>query len=171
MFIDEADILVKAGDGGDGCIGFRREKHVPRGGPNGGDGGRGGSIYLLADPQIATLLDMTQRSTYRAQRGEHGHGKLNTGKSGEDIIIRVPAGTVVRDADHGNILRDLAAPGDRLCVARGGRGGHGNAHYATSTDQTPRYAEDGFPGEERRLHLELKLIADEIGRASWRERV
>ncbi len=160
MFIDEADILVKAGDGGDGCVGFRREKHVPRGGPNGGEGGRGGSIFMLADEQITTLLDMTQRSTYRAASGHRGQGHLRSGKSGDDVIIRVPVGTIVRDGDRGHVLRDLKTPGERICVARGGRGGHGNAWFASATDQTPRVAESGLPGDARRLHLELKLIAD-----------
>ena len=160
MFIDEADISVKAGDGGDGCLSFRREKHVPRGGPDGGDGGRGGSIYICADEQIATLLDMTQRARYVAENGRPGSGKLRRGKSGEDLTIRVPAGTIIRDRDRGNVLRDLKKPGERLCVARGGRGGHGNKFFASAVNQTPRYAEEGTPGQERRLHLELKLIAD-----------
>ncbi len=160
MFIDEAEIEVKAGDGGRGCISFRREKHVPRGGPSGGEGGRGGSIYLLADEQITTLLDMTQRSTYRAASGRGGSGHKRTGKSGDDLVIRVPVGTIVKDAERGHVLRDMTAPGERLCVARGGRGGHGNAWYATAIDQTPRIAEEGEPGEHRRLALELKLIAD-----------
>jgi len=160
MFIDEAKIVVKAGDGGNGCVSFRREKHVPRGGPNGGDGGRGGSIHLRTDTQITTLLDMTQRARYVAENGRPGSGKLRSGKSGEDIIIRVPVGTIVRDALRGNILRDLNKPGQQICVARGGRGGHGNKFFANAVDQTPRHAEEGHPGEERTLHLELKLIAD-----------
>ncbi|HUV39010.1 MAG TPA: GTPase ObgE [Planctomycetota bacterium] len=160
MFIDEAEIEVEAGRGGDGCVSFRREKHVPRGGPNGGDGGRGGSIFLRADEQIGTLLDMTQRARYVAESGRAGSGKRHTGKSGEDVIIRVPVGTIVRDADRGNVLRDLDTPGQEICVARGGRGGHGNKFFATATEQTPRHAEEGEPGQRRRLHLELKLIAD-----------
>ena len=160
MFIDEVTITLKAGDGGDGCVSLRREAHVPRGGPNGGDGGRGGSIYLLADVQITTLLDMTQRSTWRAHDGRNGMGKLMHGKSAEDIDIHVPVGTIVRDAARGHVLRDMVTPGERLCVARGGRGGHGNAWFATAIDRTPRHAEEGEAGEERKLHLELKLIAD-----------
>jgi GTP-binding protein len=160
MFIDEAVISVKGGDGGRGCVSFRREKYVPRGGPNGGDGGRGGSIWLLADTQVYTLLDMSQRATYVAKRGQMGQGHLRHGKSAEDIVIGVPVGTIVRDRDRGNVLRDMTVPGERICVARGGRGGHGNRFFTTSTDQAPRRAEDGQKGEERRLQLELKLIAD-----------
>jgi len=160
MFIDEAEIFVKAGSGGNGCVSFRREKHVPRGGPNGGDGGSGGSVYIVADEQIATLLDVTQRARYVAPDGRPGQGKLRHGKSGEDFLIRLPVGTIVRDRDRGNVLRDLSEAGMRLCVARGGRGGHGNKFFASSTDRTPRRAEEGQDGEERWLRLELKLIAD-----------
>jgi GTP-binding protein len=160
MFIDEAEILVKAGSGGNGCVSLRREKHVPRGGPDGGDGGNGGSVTIVADEQIATLLDVTQRARYVAKSGKPGSGKQRHGKSGEELVIRLPVGTIVRDRDRGNVLRDLAEPGMRLCVARGGRGGHGNKFFATSTDRTPRRAEEGQPGEERWLRLELKLIAD-----------
>ena len=160
VFIDEAEILVKAGDGGDGCVSFRREKHVPRGGPDGGDGGRGGNISMRADEQITTLLDMTQRARYIAQDGRPGSGKRRHGKSGQDIVILVPAGTIVRDSNRGNVLRDLTRPGEEVCVVRGGRGGRGNKAFAGPTNQTPRHAEEGKPGQERLLHLELKLIAD-----------
>ena len=160
MFIDEANIFVKAGDGGNGCVSFRREKHVPRGGPNGGNGGRGGSVIIRTDEQMATLLDMTQRARYLGENGRPGSGKRRQGKSGEDVVIRVPAGTIIRDRDRGNVLRDLTRPGEEVRVARGGRGGRGNKAFATATDQTPRHAEEGKPGEERWLQLELKLIAD-----------
>ncbi len=160
MFIDEATITVQAGDGGKGCISFRHEAHVPRGGPNGGDGGRGGSIYLLADVNIATLMDMAQRVTWKASDGRGGMGKKFHGRSGEDLVIHVPVGTIVRDADHGHVLRDMTEPGEKLCIAKGGRGGRGNTKFASSTDQTPRHAEPGTPGESRRIRLELKLMAD-----------
>lgn len=160
MFIDEADIYVRGGRGGDGCVSFRREKHVPRGGPDGGDGGDGGSVIIRADEQLTTLLDMTQRARYLAGNGRPGSGKRRSGKSGEDVVIRIPVGTILRDRDRGNILRDLTEPGEEVRVARGGRGGHGNKYFATAIDQTPRYAEEGRPGGERWLHLELKLIAD-----------
>jgi len=160
MFIDEAEIFVKAGDGGDGCVSFRREKHVPRGGPDGGDGGRGGSILIRADEQITTLLDMTQRARYIAASGRPGSGKRRHGKSGDDVVILVPVGTIVRDRDRGNVLRDFTRHGEELYVVRGGRGGRGNKALAGPLNQTPREAEEGEPGGERWLHLELKLIAD-----------
>lgn len=160
MFIDEATIQVKAGDGGAGCVAFRREKHVPRGGPSGGDGGAGGSIYLLADHSIATLMDVTQRARHEAKNGHRGSGHLRSGKSAPDIIIRLPVGTIVHDVDRAVILKDMVKDGERLCVARGGRGGHGNKHFATAINQTPRVAEPGGSGQERTLHLELKLVAD-----------
>jgi len=160
MFIDDADIYIKAGNGGNGCVSFRREKFVPRGGPDGGDGGRGGSVHVVADGQIHTLLDMTHRARYIADNGRPGSGKKRYGKSGRDVDIRVPVGTIVRDRDRGNVLRDMVEPGQRICVARGGKGGRGNRRFATSTNQAPHYAEEGEQGQERRLHLELKLIAD-----------
>jgi GTP-binding protein len=160
MFIDESDMFVKGGSGGNGCVSFRREKHVPRGGPNGGNGGNGGSVYIVADEQVATLLDVTQRARYIGTNGKPGQGSNRHGKSGEDMVIHLPAGTIVRDRDRGNVLRDLTEVGVRLCVARGGRGGHGNKHFATSTDRAPRRAEEGQDGEARWLRLELKLIAD-----------
>ena len=160
MFFDEAKIYVKGGDGGNGCVAFRREKHVPFGGPSGGDGGAGGNVYLVASPHRNTLLHFKRRVHFKAGRGQHGRGKNQTGRRGEDVIIEVPLGTVVRDAETGALLADLTEPGQRVCVARGGRGGRGNAAFATSTNQAPRLSEKGEPGEERWLHLELKLIAD-----------
>jgi len=160
MFIDEARILVKAGDGGHGCCSFRREKYVPRGGPNGGDGGHGGSIILQADPQLHTLIDLTYQQQYRARRGAHGEGKDCYGRSGADRLIAVPVGTMVYDADSGDLIADLAVPGQTLVAAKGGRGGRGNAHFATPTHRAPRRADPGEPGEERTLRLELKLLAD-----------
>ncbi|RLC75802.1 MAG: GTPase ObgE [Chloroflexi bacterium] len=160
MFFDEAKIYVKGGDGGNGCVSFRREKFVPFGGPNGGDGGRGGHIYLVVDPHLNTLVNFKKRSHFKAGRGQHGRGKNQTGKSGEDLYIPVPPGTVVRDAETGELIADLVEPGQKVLVARGGRGGRGNAAFATPTNQAPRFAEKGEPGEERWLYLELKLIAD-----------
>lgn len=159
MFIDEAKIVVKAGDGGHGCCSFRREKYVPKGGPNGGDGGHGGSIILKADPQLHTLIDLTYQQLYHARRGAHGEGKDCYGRSGDDRMIAVPVGTMVYDADSGELIADLAAPGQTLVAAKGGRGGRGNAHFATPTHRAPRRADPGEPGEERRLRLELKLLA------------
>jgi GTP-binding protein len=159
MFIDEAKILVKAGDGGHGCCSFRREKYVPKGGPNGGDGGHGGNIILQADPQLHTLIDLTYQQLYRARRGAHGEGKDCYGRSGADRVIAVPVGTMVYDADSGDLIADLAVPGQSLVVAKGGRGGRGNAHFATPTHRAPRRADPGEPGQERRLRLELKLLA------------
>ncbi|MFZ5874953.1 MAG: GTPase ObgE [Nitrospirota bacterium] len=160
MFVDYLSIHVKAGDGGNGCVSFRREAFVPRGGPNGGDGGHGGSVILRADPQLHTLLDLRYRRLYQAQRGEHGRGKDQSGKRGEDLIVRVPVGTLVRDAEQGEVLADLTAADQELVVARGGRGGRGNQHFATPTRQAPTFAEPGGTGEERSLTLELKLLAD-----------
>ncbi len=160
MLIDQAVINAYAGDGGNGCLSFRREKYVPRGGPDGGDGGRGGDVLLIADPQLSTLLDYHYRQHYRAERGQHGGGKKKTGASGEDLVLRVPPGTGVKDSDSGEVLGELLQPGDRLVVARGGRGGRGNAAFASPTNQAPREHEPGQVGEERRIELELKLIAD-----------
>ena len=159
MFLDEATIWVKAGDGGRGAVSFRREKYVPRGGPDGGDGGRGGSVILLADPSKSTLLDFRYRRHFRAERGGNGEGGRRHGKAGEDLIIPVPPGTLVRGLD-GELIADLDAPGKQVVVALGGRGGLGNVHFATPTYRTPRIAQKGEPGEERWIRLELRLIAD-----------
>lgn len=160
MLIDQADIQVRGGKGGDGLITFRREKYVPRGGPSGGDGGNGGSVLLRADPRLRTLLDFTYKSIYSAEHGESGGAKQMTGKRGTDLFVRVPLGTVVYDPESGERLADLVRPGQTLLVARGGKGGRGNIHFATSTRQAPRIRERGLPGEERRLRLELQLLAD-----------
>ena len=160
MFVDEVDVFVKGGDGGAGCVSFRREKFVPRGGPDGGDGGDGGSVVLDADPSITTLLDFHYQRHYYAQRGLHGKGANRHGKSGEDIVLRVPLGTVVSDRDTGERLGDLTAPGQGLIVARGARGGRGNARFVSSTNRAPRRADLGRAGDERWMHMELKLLAD-----------
>ena len=160
MFIDEVLIDVKAGDGGNGCLAFRREKFVPRGGPSGGDGGRGGDVVLFASEHYNTLLHLRFNPEHRAERGRHGEGSNRTGHDGASIERPVPVGTVVRDATSGEILHDFTTPEERFLVARGGRGGRGNARFATSTHQAPREHEPGKPGEERRLRLELKLLAD-----------
>jgi GTP-binding protein len=160
MFIDLARIRVKGGAGGAGAVAFRREKGVPRGGPAGGNGGRGGDVVLVADPQLSTLLDYSYREHYAAGRAGHGEGSNRTGADGDDLELPVPLGTVVKDAETGERIGELLEAGDRLVVARGGRGGRGNASYATSTHQTPREWEPGEWGEERRIELELKLIAD-----------
>jgi GTP-binding protein len=159
-FVDEAVIHVKAGNGGNGCVAFRREKFVPRGGPAGGDGGRGGHVILLADPSVKTLVDLHLQRTYKAENGQHGQGSNKHGADGKDLVIRVPVGTVVYDAETGELIADLVKVGQRVIVARGGRGGRGNAAFATPTRQTPVFAELGEPGEERTLRLELKLLAD-----------
>ncbi len=160
MFVDEVLVFVKAGDGGRGCISFRREKYVPRGGPDGGDGGHGGSVILEADPGLTTLLDFRYRRHYAAAGGEHGMGSNKHGATALDLVLRVPVGTVVRERDTGLLLGELTRNGQRLVVARAGRGGRGNAHFATSTQRAPRIAEPGGSGEERWLSLELKLLAD-----------
>jgi len=160
MFIDFARVRVKGGAGGAGAVAFRRESGVPRGGPAGGNGGRGGDVTLLADAQLTTLLDYSYRENYAAGRAGHGEGSNKTGADGDDLELPVPLGTVVKDAETGERLGELLIPGDRLVVARGGRGGRGNASYATSTHQTPREWEPGEWGAERRIELELKLIAD-----------
>jgi len=160
MFLDEAFIQVKGGDGGHGCVSFRREKYVPRGGPDGGDGGRGGDVSLVADPAVDTLYEFTFHHRIAASNGRHGSGANKTGASGEPVEVRVPVGTLVYDADTGLLLRDLDQPGARIIVAAGGKGGRGNRHFATATDRAPRQAERGEPGQERKLRLELKLLAD-----------
>ena len=160
MFIDEARILVKAGDGGNGCLAFRREKYVPRGGPSGGDGGRGGDVTLVADPHENTLLKFRFNPEHKAERGRHGEGSNCTGAEGRSLDVDVPVGTVVYDDATGERLHDFTTPGDRFLIARGGKGGRGNARFATSTHQAPTEHEPGRPGEEKRLRLELKLLAD-----------
>jgi GTPase len=160
MFLDEVTITVRAGDGGDGAATFRREAHVPRGGPDGGDGGRGGSVHLRVDPGDTMLRDYRFRHHFRAQSGGRGQGSKRHGKAGADLELAVPPGTVVRDAASGELIADLVAHGQRVMVARGGRGGLGNVHFATATHRTPRHAQKGEPGQERRLRLELRLIAD-----------
>jgi GTP-binding protein len=160
MLVDLARIQVVAGNGGNGCVSFRREKYVPKGGPDGGDGGRGGSVVLEVDPHVRTLLDCREQPLYRATSGRAGSGNNRTGKDGDDLVIRVPPGTVVRDAASAELLADLVTPGERWVAARGGRGGRGNARFATPTHQAPRRADSGTPGEERTVELELKLIAD-----------
>ncbi len=159
-FVDLVKIGVKAGDGGRGCVSFRREKYVPRGGPDGGDGGRGGHVILRASRELNTLLDLRYHHEYRAGRGEHGMGKNMHGRDGEDKVIPVPVGTIVRDENSGKVIADLDHEGQEGIVARGGRGGLGNAHFATSTHQAPKFAQPGESGEERSLALELKLLAD-----------
>ena len=160
MFIDEAVIQVKAGDGGNGCCAFRREKYVPRGGPSGGDGGRGGDVILVASQHENTLLRYRFNPEHRAGRGRHGEGSNRKGRDGASIELPVPVGTQVYDADTGRLLYDFTRPGERFLVARGGRGGRGNARFASPTNQAPTYCEPGEPGECKRLRLELKLLAD-----------
>src|SRR6266508_3264530 len=158
-YIDEGRVFVKAGAGGHGAVSFRREKYEPRGGPDGGDGGRGGSVYLRADPSVTTLWDLRHRRHIRAERGGSGGGRKKHGKKGADVVVNVPVGTVVVDEDQG-LLADLRAPGEEVMVAWGGRGGLGNTHFATPTNRAPRIAQRGEPGEERWLNLELKTLAD-----------
>jgi GTPase len=160
MLVDEAKIYVKAGDGGNGCVAFRREKYVPRGGPSGGDGGHGGSVYLEANPNDNTLLRYRYNREFKGERGRHGEGSNCTGVSGDEMILRVPLGTLVYDEQGGELLADLKTPGQRVLVAQGGKGGRGNQHFAKPWHQAPREKEEGQPGEERRLRLELKLLAD-----------
>ncbi len=160
LFVDQAEIFVRGGKGGDGCVSFRREKFVPKGGPDGGDGGDGGSVVLVAEAGIDTLLDLTGRHHYRADNGRPGQGANKTGRTAKDLRVSVPAGTLVYDADSGRLLKDLVEDQQEVVVARGGRGGRGNARFATSTHQVPRESEPGQKGHERTLRLELKLIAD-----------
>jgi GTP-binding protein len=160
MFIDEATIRVKAGDGGNGCVAFRREKYVPRGGPSGGDGGKGGDVIMESSERHNTLVHFRFNPEYKAERGRHGEGSNKTGREGGDVVLKVPVGTIVFDADSGEKAHDFSSADDRIVIARGGRGGRGNAQFKTSTHQAPREHEDGRPGEERTLRLELKLLAD-----------
>jgi len=160
VFIDEAKIRVKAGDGGNGCMAFRREKFVPRGGPSGGDGGKGGDVIMESSERHNTLVHFRFNPEYKAERGRHGEGSNKTGREGDDVVLKVPVGTIVYDELTGETVHDFSGPDDRVVIARGGRGGRGNARFATSVHQAPREHEQGFPGEERALRLELKLLAD-----------
>lgn len=160
MFIDHAKIFIKGGDGGNGCVAFRREKYVPMGGPAGGDGGRGGNVIFVADEGMSTLMDFQYRKHFKADRGQHGLGKNQHGARGDDMVVRVPAGTVVIDDDSGETIADLTAAGQEAVIARGGRGGRGNSRFATAIHKAPSMAENGEPGEERWIRLELKLLAD-----------
>jgi len=160
MFIDYVEIEINAGDGGHGCVAFHTEKFIPKGGPDGGDGGRGGSVIAVADRSLRTLQDFRYRRKYKAPKGQPGSGGLKTGKSGKDIELRLPVGTIIRDLESGELLYDLDEQDARFVLAKGGKGGHGNAYYKSPTNQAPRKAQDGFPGETRRVALELKLLAD-----------
>ncbi|HHV17490.1 MAG TPA: GTPase ObgE [Thermoanaerobacterales bacterium] len=160
MFVDRAKIYVKAGDGGNGVVAFRREKYVPRGGPSGGDGGRGGDVVLMVDSGLSTLMDFKYRVHYKAKRGEHGQGSNKFGRGAENLVINVPPGTVVKDAETGDVLADLVENGHSFVVAKGGRGGRGNARFTSPVHRAPDFAEKGEPGEERWIVLELKLLAD-----------
>ena len=160
MFIDQATVRVKAGDGGNGCIAFRREKFVPKGGPSGGDGGSGGSVWIVASKRLNTLYHLQFQREWKAGRGQHGMGSNCSGHDGDDVTIELPVGSVVRDKQTNDVIADLANDGERVLVAKGGRGGWGNQHFATATRQAPRFAQDGSPGEVRELFIELKLIAD-----------
>jgi GTPase len=160
MFIDEAIIRVKAGDGGNGCVAFRREKFVPRGGPSGGDGGKGGDVIMESSERHNTLVHFRFNPEHKAQRGRHGEGSNKTGREGEDVVLKVPVGTILYDNETGERVHDFSTPDETIIIARGGRGGRGNARFATSTHQAPRECEPGRPGEERAYRLELKLLAD-----------
>jgi GTP-binding protein len=160
MFVDRVIIFVRGGDGGNGCLSFRKEKYAPRGGPNGGDGGRGGDVVIRAQEGLSNLAHLSHQRHWRAERGEHGQGSDCFGRRGADLVIEVPPGTMIRDRDRGNVIRDLKRPGEEVVVARGGRGGHGNAHFKSATNRAPRQHEPGHPGEERWIVLELKVIAD-----------
>lgn len=177
-FIDQAKIFVKGGDGGKGCVSFRREKFIPRGGPDGGEGGHGGSVIIEANRHYGTLLDLKYRQHHVARRGEHGKGANRTGESSPDLVISVPVGTVIMAADDDTILADLAQPGARYTAAKGGMGGKGNAWFTSSTYQAPKFAQEGIPGEERWIRLELKLLAEvgiiglpNVGKSSFIARV
>lgn len=160
MFVDTAKIYIKAGNGGNGLVSFRREKYVPAGGPDGGDGGKGGDIIFEVDKDMSTLMDFRYRKVYKAKNGEDGRTAKSSGKDGEDLIIKVPPGSILKDAETGRIIADMVEPGQRFVAARGGKGGWGNVHFATSTRQAPKFAKSGQPGEEREIIIELKLLAD-----------
>ena len=159
-FIDEAKFFVKGGDGGNGCVSFRREKFVPKGGPDGGDGGAGGNVIIEAAKQLSSLIDFRYRSHFLAERGAHGMGKNKHGRNGADLVILVPLGSQVKDNETDEVIADLVTDGQNIVVAEGGKGGHGNTHFASSTNRTPRFAGRGKPGEERWLRIELKILAD-----------
>jgi GTP-binding protein len=160
MFFDVAEVYLKAGDGGNGTVSFRREKYIPNGGPDGGDGGNGGNIIFEVDMGLRTLVDFRYKRKYVAQNGERGGGKNCSGRSGQDLVVRVPLGTLVKDKETGRILADLSREGQEEIIVRGGKGGWGNQHFATPTRQAPNFARNGTPGEERMVVLELKLLAD-----------
>ncbi|MGB7621685.1 MAG: GTPase ObgE [Terriglobia bacterium] len=160
MFLDEAKIFVKGGGGGNGCLAFRREKFVPRGGPSGGDGGRGGNVFMESSERHNTLIHFRYNREFKAQRGRHGEGSNRHGADGEDVVLKVPVGTLLLEESTGEAMHDFTRPDERILVAAGGRGGYGNAHFATSTNRAPRRHDAGFPGEERHLRLQLKLLAD-----------
>ena len=160
MFVDYAEIEVWGGKGGNGCISFRREKYLPKGGPNGGDGGKGGDVTLKVEPDLSTLLDFHYKRIYKAGNGKHGEGKDRTGEGGKDLVVKVPPGTVVKDKESGEVLADLVSPEDLFIATKGGRGGKGNAHFKSPTNQAPRFAQPGENGETRKIVLELKLLAD-----------
>lgn len=160
MFIDYVEIEVFAGDGGHGCIAFRQEKYIPKGGPDGGDGGWGGDVIAIADSNLTTLLDFRYRKVYKADKGRFGSGGLRTGRSGDPIYLRIPVGTIIKDAETGETIADLDVAEMQVVLAKGGKGGHGNAYYKSAVNQAPRKAQDGAPGEHRKLSLELKLLAD-----------
>jgi len=159
-FIDEAKFFVKGGDGGNGCVSFRREKFVPKGGPDGGDGGDGGSVIIEASKRLNSLIDFRYRSHFTAERGVHGQGKKKHGRNGADHIIKVPSGSLIKDAETGEVIADLVEDGEQIIVAKGGKGGRGNTHFASSTNRAPRIAGKGKPGEEYWLRIELKILAD-----------
>jgi GTP-binding protein len=159
-FIDEAMITVQSGNGGSGCVSFRRERHIPRGGPDGGDGGRGGDVIMVSSPGKRTLYDFRHKKNLKAQNGSNGQGKNKTGKAGENLIVEIPTGTLVSDVQTNQIIKDFTEPGERVIIANGGRGGLGNARFKTSTHRTPRFAQPGEPGEKLEIKLDLKLIAD-----------
>lgn len=160
LFVDKAKFQVKAGDGGNGCVSFRREKYVPKGGPNGGDGGRGGDVIIRASAKLHSLIDFRYRTHFKAERGQHGQGKDRHGARGKDCLIEVPLGSIIEDADTDEILADLTSDGEEFIVAEGGKGGLGNMHFATGANRTPRHATKGEPGQQRWLRVELKLLAD-----------
>ncbi|MFQ5453676.1 MAG: hypothetical protein ACE5D6_05770, partial [Candidatus Zixiibacteriota bacterium] len=160
MFIDYVEIEVTAGDGGHGCIAFHTEKFIPKGGPDGGDGGRGGDIVIVADSHLTTLLDYRYKKKYKAQNGQPGSGGLKTGRSGKETILKLPVGTIIKDLSSKSVIFDLDKPNERIILAKGGKGGHGNTYYKSATNQAPRKAQDGFPGQSIKISLELKLLAD-----------